>query len=353
MIGRYLRILCGLVIAAGTAGRAAAEELVIASWGSAYQDAQRKAYFEPFTRKTGIKIVEATGPDAAKIRAMTTAGNPEWDVVDIALPTAIILNEQNLLERIDYGPFTPAARDGMMANFKLPYAVGNETWSVVIAYRKDRVKEPPKSWSDFWNVEKFPGKRAFLDSTFVAPVAELALAADGVGPGAMYPVDIERAFKSFSKIRKDVVKWTGSSGVMQQLLVDGEVDFGAIANGRIEGMEKAGVPIGYTFSQQLILANYWAVPKGAKNAVNAMKFIAFASEAEQQANFANLAPWGPTNRDAYKLLSKERQAQLPTAPENMANAIVSDNEWWSAKQGGGRSNLDNYLRAWNAWWLAR
>lgn len=351
MSGRYRSLLFSIALAMGATGHASADELVIASWGGAYQDAQRKAYFEPFTAKTGIKIVEATGPDAAKIRAMTTAGNPEWDIVDIALPTAIILNEQKLLEPIDYAPFSPAARAGMMENFKLPYAVGNETWSVVIAYRKDRVKEPPKSWSDFWDVEKFPGKRAFLDSTFVAPIAELALAADGVDPKAMYPADIDRAFKSFSKIRKDVVKWTGSSGVMQQLLTDGEVDLGVIANGRLEGMEKAGIPIGYTFSQQLILANYWAVPKGAKNAGNAMKFIAFVSEAEQQANFAKLAPWGPTNRDAYKLLSKERQLQLPTAPENMTNAIVSDSEWWSRKSSGSRSNLDVYLRAWNTWWL--
>jgi putative spermidine/putrescine transport system substrate-binding protein len=329
----------------------AQQQIVITSWGSSYQEAQRKAYFEPFTKETGIKIVEATGPDAAKIKAMVTSGNVEWDIADVSLATVLVLGEQGLLTPIDYSQLDAATRAGIPKEFQLSNAVGNETWSVVMAYRKDRFKEGPTTWKDFWDTNKFPGKRAFLDSSFVAPVLELALLADGVDAKNMYPVDMPRAFASLTRLRPHVVKWTGSSGVMQQLLTDGEADLVVISNGRMEGIQKAGVPAGFSFGQQMLLSNYWVVPKGSRNADTAMKFIAFASRAEQQANFAKLAPWGPTNGEAFKLIPAERQADLPTAPANVSTSLLSDGEWWAQKANGGRTNLENYIKAWNAWWL--
>ena len=37
---------------------ATARDLTVVSWGGAYQDAQRDAYFKPFMQKTGVKMVE-------------------------------------------------------------------------------------------------------------------------------------------------------------------------------------------------------------------------------------------------------------------------------------------------------
>ena len=49
----------------------------VCSYGGAFQDAQRKAYFEPFERLSGIKVIEAQGPDPAKIKAMVDTRNIE------------------------------------------------------------------------------------------------------------------------------------------------------------------------------------------------------------------------------------------------------------------------------------
>jgi putative spermidine/putrescine transport system substrate-binding protein len=138
---------------------------------------------------------------------------------------------------------------------------------------------------------------------------------------------------------------------MQQMITDGEVDMLPIANGRMETILKAGVPAGFTFGQQMILSSYWSVLKGSKNIDSAMRFIAFASGAERQAEFARLAPWGPTNRDAFKHISAERQAELPTAPANLGTALHADGQWWARTGSDGKSNLENYVKAWNSWWL--
>src|SRR5688500_185074 len=61
----------------------AARELVFAGFGGAYQTGQQKALFEPFEKETGIKIVQTTGVDLAKLRAQVQSGNVEWDFVSL------------------------------------------------------------------------------------------------------------------------------------------------------------------------------------------------------------------------------------------------------------------------------
>src|SRR5262245_57424867 len=55
-------------------------QVIVASWGGVGTEMQRPGYYEPFTKLTGIKVVESTGPSVAKIRAMVESGKVEWDV---------------------------------------------------------------------------------------------------------------------------------------------------------------------------------------------------------------------------------------------------------------------------------
>ena len=45
-------------------------EVRVQSWGGAFQDAQREAYFQPFQELSGITVIESEGPDISKIKAM-------------------------------------------------------------------------------------------------------------------------------------------------------------------------------------------------------------------------------------------------------------------------------------------
>ena len=80
---------------------------MVASYGGSYQDAQRKAYFEPFEKETGIKVVEATGATGAKVKAMVLGGNPEWDVFATDSANFLALAQAGLLEKIDYNAMNP------------------------------------------------------------------------------------------------------------------------------------------------------------------------------------------------------------------------------------------------------
>jgi putative spermidine/putrescine transport system substrate-binding protein len=56
-------------------------ELRIATFGGFMQETQKKAYFEPFEKMSGIKVKDFAGSDFTKIKAMVDTGTVEWDLV--------------------------------------------------------------------------------------------------------------------------------------------------------------------------------------------------------------------------------------------------------------------------------
>ena len=76
-----------LAVAAATlmlCGAAHARDLTIASWGGAYQDAQRTVIFTPFAEAEGVKFLEDTYLGGyAQFQAMLDTGLIPWDVVQL------------------------------------------------------------------------------------------------------------------------------------------------------------------------------------------------------------------------------------------------------------------------------
>ena len=63
--------------------------------------------------------------------------------------------------------------------------VGAIVYSFILAYDGDKIKgDAPKSWADFWNTQKWPGKRALRKGP--KTTLEIALMADGVAPKDVY-----------------------------------------------------------------------------------------------------------------------------------------------------------------------
>src|SRR3546814_2888227 len=90
-------------------------------------------------------------------------------------------------------------------------------WSYVIGYDGDRIEGPgPRSWADFWDVKRFPGKRGMRKTPKYS--LEFALLADGVPPDQVYPTlrtpaGIDRAFSKLDEIKPNVVWWSSISQV--------------------------------------------------------------------------------------------------------------------------------------------
>jgi ABC-type spermidine/putrescine transport system permease subunit I len=89
-------------------------------------------------------------------------------------------------------------------------------WAQVLAYRTDVFGGAvPSGWADFWDAKRFPGDRTLVGAgSGNNPELEFALLAASVPADKLYPLDLDKAFASYDKIKPDVVKWWETGAVV-------------------------------------------------------------------------------------------------------------------------------------------
>jgi putative spermidine/putrescine transport system substrate-binding protein len=302
------------------------QQLVVGSWGGAYQEAQRKAYFEPFARETGIKIIETSTPEYGKFYEWQRSGTASADVVDVETYFVLEAGRKGALQPVDYG-IVP--RKDLLPAALNDFGVASCAYADVIAWNsKLHPNWKDMTWADVWNTQRNSGARGLRD--LPASTLEAALLADGVSPESLYPLDVDRAFRSLNRLRGNtrVALWSSGSQPIEWLL-SGAVSISTAWNGRVRDAQQSGQPISMTFHNGMVDWLWWVVPKYSKDRELAMKFIAFTLRPDRQAEFARDIPYGPTNLAALKLLDAQTTATLPTAQENLKQEILRDNKWWA------------------------
>lgn len=320
-------------------------DLTVVNFGGANGNAQKKAFFEPFEKANDIKIVpvEYNG-EMAKIKAMVETKNVTWDVVEVESPDVVRGCDEGLFEKLDWAKI--GKKDDYLPAAVNACGIGIFVWSTVLAYNADKLKEPPKNWADFWDVKKYPGKRAMRKGARYN--LEFALMADGVAPAEVYKVlatkeGAERAFKKLTELKPNI-QWWEAGAQPPQFLVSGDVAMSTAYNGRIDAARREGKNLQIAWFGGIYDLDYWTIPTGSPNKAQAMKFIEFASTAKAQAEYAKNIAYGPTNKQALASLDDKTLAQLPTAPNNVKDALQFNIKFW-ADQG---ETLEKRFSSWAA-----
>jgi putative spermidine/putrescine transport system substrate-binding protein len=322
--------------AVGKPTQAQQRSVTFAGWGGVTQEAERKAYFESAKTALQMTIREDSHNGYPSIKAHIQSGAVKWDVVGSSLADCDRTTKDGLAQPIDYKVVDVTS---LPKEFVRPTCVGVWTFSYGIAYRSDVYKQnAPKTWADFWDVKKFPGRRSLFSNGRY--LMEIALMADGVAPADVYkvleaPGGVDRAFKKLEEIKPHISVWWGSQGQAMQLIKDKEVDMLLIANGRTAALQAEGVPVVFEYNQAVLDIEGFMVPKGAPNPKGAMELIAHSLKPEPQALFVKFIPYGPTNPKAYDVgtITSNMLASLPTAPENLKRQAVLKPEWYSTPAG--------------------
>ncbi|TJZ91348.1 ABC transporter substrate-binding protein [Paracoccus gahaiensis] len=333
-----LKALAALTLISALAVPAHAQQMVFTSWGGTTQDAQTEHWAAPFSEATGTTVVQDGPTDYGKIRAMVEAGATNWDVVDVEYDWALQAGEAGLLEPLD---FDIIDRDVLDPRFVSDHAVGSFYYSFVLGWNPAQFPDAqPATLADLFDTEAFPGNRTFYK--WSAPgVIEAALLADGVAAGDLYPLDLDRAFAKLDMIKGDIIWWEGGAQ-SQQLLASGEAPVGLFWNGRLAALEAEGMPVGISWDQNITAADALVVPKGAPNRDAAMAFIAAATGAQPQADFAAATGYAPINTGSADLMEADLRATLPDA--QTAVQVNADMAYWAAN----RDEIGNRWYAWQA-----
>jgi putative spermidine/putrescine transport system substrate-binding protein len=342
---KFRLLSAAVVVAAFFTPALAQDALTVVSWGGAYQDSVRKAFFEPFMKDTGGKIVEEEfNGEIAKIRAMVESNNVTWDVVENDSMTTMASCAEGIVEKIDWDKLG-LKRDDFISADASECVVPSILYATVVAYDTTKLTDPPTSITALFDLEKYPGKRGLQKTPFVN--LEWALIADGVPTNEVYdvlstPEGVDRAFAKLDTIKKDAVWWEAGAQP-PQMLADGQVVLTSAWNGRIyKAAHEDKKPFAILWDHQALDWQGWNIVSGSKHRDEAYKFIAFAGRADRQADQTKYISYGPGNKLAIPNINPEILADLPTNPENMKTGFIINAKFWA-------DNLDSLRERFNVW----
>ncbi len=339
-----------------------ADEMTIVSWGGAYSKSQLRAYHEPYSEKTGTKIIndDSSAEAVAKLRAMNEAGNVTWDVVDVVAADAMRLCDEGLAMEIDPDTQLAAAPDGTSAAEDFGELLVSEcfipqiVYSTTFGYRTDLVGDtPPTSVCAVFDTDAYPGKRS-LEKRSINNV-EWALLCDGVAKEDVYDVlateeGQQQALDKLATIKDDVIWWSAGADT-PQLLADGEVVMGSTYNGRLFSViEEQNQPVAMLWDAQIFDLDGWIIPAGLspERQARALDYIMFATDTQRLADQAKYISYGPARASSAPLVGKhadlgiDMAPHMPTDPENAKNTFLYNYEFWADY----RDDIEAKFQAW-------
>lgn len=323
----------------GSPALAQPKQLVLANWGGDATTAYATAYGEPFQKESGIALVQdGAGPTEGAIAAQVQSGKPAWDLVDVDAFSAQSLGKKGMLVPIDYAVVDKSKiREG----YTWEYCAGTYMLSYVLAYDKTRYGDnPPQGMADFFDVEKFPGKRAMYK--WGTGMWEAALIADGVPLDQLYPLDLERAHAKIKALKPDIVAFWGNGTESQQLLMEGDAPMALIWNTRARLIEEdTGGDVTFTWNEGLISPGALGVLKdNPAGPEAAMQFIAFTQAPERQLIMFEMLGQAPANPATDALIPEDERRFNAMDPENAAKQVPLDMAWYEENYA---TALDEYL----------
>ena len=316
-------------------GRAQAKELVFCSWGGAYQEAIRKAWIEPWSKRTGVRVREDTNPEIARLKAMVDTNTMTWDVVTGGGSTVAQGGQMGLFEPV---PADKVHLDHVFPEARHPYGVPSEIFSTLFAYSTTAFRDQaraPKTWADFFDPAHFPGRRTIYNRP--QTVLEAALLGDGVPAGEVYRTldtreGLDRAFAVLTRVKPQVAQWWSSGAQPVQLLASGDVVMSLGWNGRFQAGLDEGAPLRMVFEGQVAQVGFFMVPKGVRNPEAAWSFLDWIASTDAQGEFSKYIAYGPVTPAAYDRIPRAKWGTLPGSPEAKIELFL-DIDWWARNAG--------------------
>ncbi|MDI6024021.1 extracellular solute-binding protein [Leucobacter sp. UT-8R-CII-1-4] len=311
--------------------------MAIADSGGISQEGRTEAVWEPFMEESGAEVVQDSF-EAAKLKAMVESGNVTWDIAN----TTVLDAGQycgELYEKLDYSMIDISkVPEGTITNDCM---VPTISYGFIVAYNTDAFgQNAPNSAADFFDTEKFPGKRAIGLSTYAEPqVLEFALLAEGKGEDQRTVADIDAAIAKYKSLGNDLITWT-TGAESQQQLESGEVVMSLVWSSRGFGATDAGAPIAPMWGDWILGVDALTVPKGAKDPEAAFAGLNFFLGEQQQTKAAELTSFAPVNVDSKPELSDT--AKMWFINDHLDTGKTIDMQFWT-------ENYSDLEGAWTKW----
>jgi putative spermidine/putrescine transport system substrate-binding protein len=308
---------------ASSDGSLSGQQLVFVNYGGVGLDAAQKGWLEPFSEKTGVQFATDSPSELAKVKAMVESGNTTWDIIDLD-PALGAANCGTLFEQ------RPSDFDMSQVD---PQYVTNAcgipiiVQAVALVYNTERFGDnPPTTASDFYDTATYPGKRMFLNAPTGS--AEPLLAATGVTPEQMYPLDFPRLENALDGLGSDMVA-APTLAQMTSALESGDFAMCMCYTGRMALAAQNGAPVGVVWDRTWLGWDEAFAIKGSKSPQAQMEFLQYLATPES-VGFYEVLPYGPATPAAKPDVTDAFRATMPDFNRDKINAAYNANfRWWA------------------------
>lgn len=321
----------------------AADSITCHSWGGSTSEALRKYAFDPFTKATGVKVVDAafTGMDAflTQVKASYPPGG-EFNIAHLsavydyarytALGFGVKLDESKIPNLKNVMPkMTNTLRKITKGTLSaVPFDLGQTG----IAYNTNKIpkaKAEKLGASLLWD-KSLKGKLGSWGGDFRTNMWYAALHT-GQSPNNI--TDLNAVWDALKEQRSLIKKYWASGSELMSLLGNGDIYATVAWSGRVSALQKQGHPIGYlapdgTYSWM----EYMYVLKGTDLNI-AQKLLNFMLEPEAAIAVAKGQSY-PTSLDPTKVPMPDEVKKLPAYDPTgkLEGYLFADPAYWNGHQ---------------------
>ncbi len=350
---------CSLALALSGPAMAGSGEVVVAHWGG-IDGAAVESLLPLFTEQHGITVIGVEVGDAdygPKLALQQRTGNAEWDLaLGMLVDHFQAVDKDGMFAALDTSSWDPATVEAYSSAGVLGEKwAGGPSEGLWLLYGPDLKDNPPTSWKDFFDLEKFPGNRGMsAGGAGILADVQYALIADGVAPADLYPLDMDRALAKMSTIRDNLVLWESSPKGIEALVAGDVVMDWAFGPSVFRALD-AGQPIHIAIEgfQTAVDRTRDGILANGANQENAQIFLEWWKQPSVQAAYAEatkgglIVPIAPV----IELVNPELQGSLPFSSQYPADAFFFlDDPWYNEVDADtGKTNLDGVIAAFTAW----
>jgi putative spermidine/putrescine transport system substrate-binding protein len=323
----------GLATVGRTARGAAAEKMVLGTWGGDYSKLLTQNVETPILTPKGIEVVHDIAGDPqrrAKLVAEQRLPRGTTDLQALSAAGSREMFNAGVLEQVDYAKIPNASN--LLAPMKTPYAVGHIYSGQVILYNPAMISPAPTSYNDLWDA-KHAGKVGIIDIQYVGTLEAAAL----ISGGNME--NLEPAKAKLMELRKLNFKMYPTNEAMAQALKTGEVGMCVMWKARGVMWQNAGVPVQAVAPKEgvILYVSDFVIPKNAPNKAAAYAYLDAMLAPSAQIGFAETMGYNPTVSNAKVPdavakrigFTKEEQARLLSPNyDYLAKNDSQLKEWW-------------------------
>jgi putative spermidine/putrescine transport system substrate-binding protein len=330
----------------GGSASAQAKTVNVASYGGVVQDYQTRLFAQPFEAKTGIKVNIGSNASLALVKLQNSAGTAaQWDICSLSGAEYHEAIAQKLIVPYDYNIIDTT---NILPEYKHSHGIKFSLFLFVMAWDKRQIPDDkaPQTLAEFWDTNRFKGKRSLYAGISDGSTLEMALLADGVPLNQLYPLDVDRALRSLERLGRANIIWHNTNAEPIQQLTSGAVALANCFNGRVIAANRSGAQLGFTPAYSAVSGNPYCVIASSANKKEAFEYLNYLlNTPKADAEYMQLTNYAIPNTEALKLVPAEILNILPTSPRLRDRVFIKDDAWWA-------SNLAQATAKFKEWQLA-